>query len=243
MFWSSRILWISLRILQWNYYCYRHQNRDFKEMQVSILCVHVIYIFLNKVNFQNSWFYLSRKNEIISETYWINFAQKCREQWGKLLKLRIARDINKSLAKRVSYRHICLKIPSTPIILPDWLHVGLESKCIRPKREKFPSNWAYSRRVLVLHKNAGWCRSSQHRSPAPGRTKLPIRRSTSPLSDSVCLSWEGKSVSRATLRNGFEERHLLFVISGVYFVSLELNYKTHDSLGKREKDCDCGGDL
>ena len=132
-------------------------------------------------------------------------------------------------------------MPSTPVISPDWLHVGLESKGLR---EKSFCQTAYSRQVLVLHKNAGWCRSSQHRSPAPGRTKLLIRRSTSPLSDFIYLSREGKSVSRATLRNGFEERHLLFVISGVYFVSLELNYKMHNSLGKRlEKDCDCGGDL
>lgn len=74
-----------------------------KGTQVSILCMHVIYIFFS--NFQNSRFYF-REDEIISETYWINFAQKCRERREKLLKLRIARDINKSLAKRVSYRDI-----------------------------------------------------------------------------------------------------------------------------------------
>lgn len=108
----------------------------------------------------------------------------------------------------------------------------------RPKREKFLPNGAHSRRVLVLHKNAGWSRGS-HRSPAPGRTKLLIRRSTSPLSDSVYLSRKGKSVSRAALRNGFDERRLLFVISGVHFVAFAL--KANDSLAQapKKKDCNC----
>lgn len=89
-----------------------------------------------------------------------------------------------------------------------------------PKRgEKFLPNRTYSRRVLVLHKNAGWSRqpSIARRLQGGQNFRSEGRRVRCPT---PFIFRERGKVCRAALRNGSEERHLLFVISGVHFVVL-----------------------
>lgn len=83
-----------------------------------------------------------------------------------------------------------------------------------PKREKFPPNGACSRGMLILHKNAGWSRQPSLAGSREDKTSDP-KVDESAVRLRLSFAREEKCVA---LRNGFEKRHLLFVISGVRVV-------------------------